>query len=170
METLAGAPAAEVTANEERNKTMSDNKNLWASRILTGMVTVALIVTAAMKIGGAPKMVDGLTRAGIPEVAVLPIAFLELACLVVYLVPRTAILGAVLLTGYFGGAMVVHIITKDSVIPLVIIGIWVWGGVYFRFPTVQGLLPLQREMQPARRERPDMPGARERHRVGASRT
>ena len=150
---------------------MSDNKKLWVSRILAGMVTAALAVTAAMKIGGAPKMVDGLTRAGIPEGAVLPIAFLELACLVVYLVPRTAILGAVLLTGYFGGAMVVHIITKDSVIPLIMIGIWVWGGVYFRSPAVQGLLPLRRELQPARSwERPDTPGAMDRHQAGASRT
>lgn len=123
---------------------MSNNKKLWVSRILTGMVTIALGMTAAMKISGVPKMmVDGLMRAGIPNGAVLPIACLELACLAVYLVPRTAILGAVLLTGYFGGAMVVHIITKDSVIPLVVIGICVWGGVYFRFPTVQGLLPLQ---------------------------
>jgi DoxX-like protein len=150
---------------------MSDSKKLWVSRILIGMVTVALAVTAAMKIGGAPKMVDGLTRAGIPKGAVLPIAFLELACLAVYLVPRTAILGAVLLTGYFGGAMVVHIITKDSVIPLIMIGIWVWGGVYFRFPAVQGLLPIQRELQPARSwERAEMPGAMDRHRAGASRT
>lgn len=150
---------------------MNDNKKLWASRILTGVVTVALAVTAAMKIGGAPKMVDGLTRAGIPAGAVLPIALLELACLAVYLVPRTAILGAVLLTGYFGGAMVVHIITKESVIPLIVIGIWVWGGVYFRFPAVQRVLPLQRQLQLGRTsERADIPGAIARHRAGASRT
>lgn len=150
---------------------MSDDKKLWVSRILTGMVTVALVVTAAMKIGGAPKMVDGLTRSGIPQGAVLPIALLELACLVVYLVPRTAILGAVLLTGYFGGAMVVHIITKDSVIPLIMFGIWVWGGIYFRFPALQGLLPLQRKMPTARSwEHSATPGALGRHRANASHT
>jgi hypothetical protein len=131
---------------------MSNNRKIWLSRILAGVVTLALSATASMKIVGMPKvMVDGLTSAGIPEEAVLPIALLELACLALYLIPRTAILGAVLLTGYFGGAMVVHIISKQSVVPLIVIGIWVWGGVYFRFPAVQRILPLQRSAQLADR-------------------
>jgi hypothetical protein len=119
---------------------------IWVSRILAGIVTIALAMTAAMKIAGVPKMmVDSLAQAGIPKAAVMPIAFLELACLALYLMPRTAILGAILLTGYFGGAIVVHIVSGQSVLPLIIIGIGVWGGVYFRFPAIQRLLPLQRE-------------------------
>jgi hypothetical protein len=86
-----------------------------------------------------------LTRAGIPESAIVPIAFLELACLALYLIPRTMVLGAVLLTGYFGGAIVVRIIGKESVFPLILIGLWIWGGVYFRVPALQSLLPLRRE-------------------------
>jgi hypothetical protein len=124
---------------------MNPNLKLWASRILTGIITVALSATASIKIAHMPTMVEGLTRAGIPESAVLPIAILELACLALYLIPRTMVLGAVLLTGYFGGAMVVHIIGGKNVLPLIMLGVWTWGGIYFRVPGLQALLPLRRE-------------------------
>ena len=120
--------------------------NKWKSLvswIFTGIITLALTATAVMKIGHAPKMVEGLTRAGIPESAIVPIALLELGCLALYLIPRTTVLGAVLLTGYFGGAIVVHIIGKESVFPVFVIGMIVWGGIYFRIPTLQALLPLR---------------------------
>ena len=118
---------------------------LWVSRILTGLITVALVATASMKIAHVPQMVDGLARVGIPENAVIPIAVLELICLAFYLIPQTMVLGAVLLTGYFGGAIVVHIIGKESVLPVIMMGLWVWGGIYFRVPALQALLPLRRE-------------------------
>ncbi len=124
---------------------MNPKLKLWASRIFTGIITVALSATASIKIAHVPTMVEGLTRAGIPESAVVPIAILELACLMLYLIPRTMVLGAVLLTGYFGGAMVVHIIGGKSVLPLIMLGVWTWGGIYFRVPGLQGLLPWRRE-------------------------
>ena len=99
---------------------------VWASDVFTGIVTLALVATAAMKISHMPKeMVDGIIRAGIPESAVVPIALVELSCLALYLIPRTRVLGAVLLTGYFGGAIVVHIIGKESVFPLILLGLFV---------------------------------------------
>src|SRR5215470_14444272 len=126
-------------------KIMNNNLKLWMSRILTGFITAALLATASMKIAHVPpQMVDGLKRAGIPENAVVPIAVLELICLALYLIPQTMVLGAVLLTGYFGGAIVVHIIGGESVLPLLMIGLWVWGGIYFRLPALQALLPLRR--------------------------
>jgi DoxX-like family len=124
---------------------MGNSVKVWVSRGFTGIVTLALTATAAMKIGHAPKMVDGLTHAGIPESAVIPIALLEIVCLVLCLVPRTMVLGAVLLTGYFGGAIVVHIIGHESVFPVILIGAWVWGGIYFRVPSLQDLLPFRRD-------------------------
>lgn len=125
---------------------MSNKSKLWVSRVFTGIITVVLFATAGMKISHTPRMmVDGLTRVGIPESAVVPIALLELCCLIIYLIPRTAVLGAVLLTGYFGGAIVVHIIGKESVFPLILIGFLIWGGVYFRAPAVQSLLPLSEQ-------------------------
>ena len=133
---------------------MTNNLKLWLSRFLTGLITAALLTTASMKIAHVPpQMVDGLTRAGIPENAVLPIAVVELICLALYLIPQTMVLGAVLLTGYFGGAIVVHIISEESVLPLLMIGFWVWGGIYFRVPALQALLPLRSQTKRKRMKR-----------------
>jgi hypothetical protein len=124
---------------------MSNKLKLWVGRVFSGMITVALVATAAMKISHVPRaMVDGLTSVGIPERAIVPIALLELACLALYLVPRTTVLGAVLLTGYFGGAIVVHIIGNQSVFPLIAIGLLIWGGTYFRVPALQSVLPMRK--------------------------
>src|SRR5579885_1325190 len=110
---------------------MNSNMKLWITRILKGMITLALVTTATMKIAHVPRqMVDGIMHAGIPEGAVLPIALVELTCLALYLIPRTTVLGAVLLTGYFGGAIVVHIITHESIFPVFFLGMVVWGGIY----------------------------------------
>ena len=123
---------------------MSNRAKLWVSRSFSTVITLALIVTATMKISHLPKtMVNGLTRAGIPGSAVIPIAILELTCLALYLIPRTMVLGAVLLTGYFGGEIVVHLIGGQSVFPLVLIGLVAWGGIYFRVPSLQSLLPVR---------------------------
>ena len=128
---------------------MNNTVKLWVSRIFRGIISFALVVTAAMKIAHLPKMVEGLTQAGIPRNAITPIALLELTCLALYLLPRTMVLGAVLLTGYFGGAIVIHIIGHESVFPVIMIGMIVWGGVYFRESALQSLLPLRRHVVPA---------------------
>jgi DoxX-like family len=117
---------------------------VWAGRILMGIVTVVLVGSAIAKIAGVPQMVDGLTHAGIPRRAIVPIAVLELSSLALYLFPRSAVLGALLLTGYFGGATVTHIIGRENFIPPLIIGLWIWGGVYFRIAELRDLLPLRK--------------------------
>jgi DoxX-like family len=119
-------------------------RKMWAGTILTAIVTVILIASAIAKIAGAPQMVDGLMHAGIPRGAIVPIAILELSCLALYLFPRSAVVGAVLLTGYFGGAIVTHIIGGENFVPPLIIGLWVWGGVYFRVAELRDLLPLRK--------------------------
>jgi hypothetical protein len=115
-----------------------------AGRVLTGIVTLILLGSGAAKIAGVPKMVDGLTHAGIPQAAIVPIAILELSCLALYLIPRTAALGTLLLTGYFGGATVTHIIGAENFVPPLIVGLVVWGGAYFRIAEFQNLLPLRK--------------------------
>lgn len=119
----------------------------WALRT---MVTLIIAGSGIAKIAHVPKMVDGLIHAGIPQEAILPIAILELSCLALYLIPRTAVLGTFLLTGYFGGATVTHIIAGESIIPPLMIGIWVWGGAYFRVLELQELLPLRRGSEEVR--------------------
>jgi hypothetical protein len=117
-------------------------KQLWAGRIFTGLVTAALVGSAIAKIAGAGAMVDGLTHAGIPRGAILPIAALELTCLALYLVRRTKLIGMLLLTGYFGGAIVTHIIGRENFFPPLMIGIWGWAGAYLQLPALRRLLPM----------------------------
>lgn len=118
---------------------------VWAGRILRGMTVMMLLGSAIAKIAGASRMVDGLTRAGIPPTAILPIAALELSCLALYLMPRTALLGTLLLTGYFGGATVTHLIGRESLLPPLAVGLVIWAGAYFRIPELPKLLPLRKK-------------------------
>jgi hypothetical protein len=99
---------------------------------LSALVALALTMSAAGKIAGVPKMVDGLVKAGIPREAIVPIAILELTCLALYLVRRSTVVGTLLLTGFFGGATLTHLIAHESLIPPLLIGMMIWAGAYFR--------------------------------------
>lgn len=123
------------------------NKNLttWISRALTGLVTLAFVGSIIAKLAHSQSMVDGIMRAGIPETAIVPLALVEVVCLALYLLPRTMVLGAILLTGYFGGAIVVHLAGGKSFLPVFMLGVFVWGGIYFRVPALQQLLPVRRD-------------------------
>jgi len=126
---------------------MNSTIKIWISRLCSGLITFALVATATMKITQTPKtMVETLMHVGIPQGAIVPIALLELTCLALYLIPRTRVLGAVLLTGYFGGAIAVHVIGHEGVLPVFFLGMVVWGGIYFRVSALPSLLPLRKDL------------------------
>jgi hypothetical protein len=114
-------------------------KQNWAGRILTALVTLILLASAAAKISGGPRMLESLVHAGIPRAAIVPIAMLELSLLALYLVPRTVGLATLLLTGYFGGVTVVRLISGETLAPPLVIGLIIWGGAWFRLPEFQAL-------------------------------
>jgi DoxX-like family len=124
--------------------TGNTNRTRWAGLIPTALVTLMLTASAAGKLAAAPAMVDGLIRAGIPPAAITPIAILELSCLALYLIPRTAVLGTLLLTGYFGGATLTHLIAGEALLPPLVIGLIIWAGAWFRVPALRALIPLRR--------------------------
>jgi hypothetical protein len=106
---------------------------------------VAALMTvgsAAAKLAGARTVVDGLVHAGFPRTAVIPIAILELTCTALFLIPRTAGLGVLLLTGFFGGAIVTHIVGHENFAAPVIAGLIVWAAACFRVPEFLRLLPF----------------------------
>jgi hypothetical protein len=74
---------------------------------------------------------------------VLPLAILELTCVIVYLVPPTSVLGAVLLTGYLGGAICTHWRVGDMFVVHIVLGLVIWLGIYLREPRLKALLPLR---------------------------
>jgi hypothetical protein len=97
-----------------------------------------------MKLKGGPELEKGLAHAGIPMSIVASLGVLEAACVVVYLIPATSILGAILLTGYMGGAICTNWRVGDPVWFQIVLGVFVWLGVYLRDPRLKDLIPLRR--------------------------
>jgi len=123
------------------------NARLWVGRVLGALVTLAFLGSAVSKLAHVPKVVEELTRAGIPEGAIVPIAILELSCLAVYLFPRTSILGTFLLSGYIGGAIVTHMIGRQNFAPPLMIGILMFASAYIRHAELRGLVPFRSSLQ-----------------------
>ena len=119
---------------------------LVAGRVLSVLVTLAFIGSAVSKLAYVPKVVEGLTRAGIPAGAIVPIGILELSCLALYLFPRTSIFGTFLLTGYMGGAVVTHIIGRQNFLPPLIVGILMFASAYLRHAELRNLVPFQNSL------------------------
>ncbi len=87
---------------------------LWASRVLSAIPVLMVGFSAVMKLVRAPPVIQGMTaQFGYPSGLIVPIGVVELACVVLYVIPRTAVLGAVLLTGYLGGAIATHVRLSD---------------------------------------------------------
>lgn len=101
-------------------------------------------MSAVMKLIKPPPVVEGFAHLGFPESLALGLGLLELACAVVYVIPQTSVLGAILLTGYLGGATVTHLRVGDPFLTPVILGMLVWGGLYLRDPRLRALIPLRR--------------------------
>jgi hypothetical protein len=115
----------------------------WVGRAVSALPAALLLFSASLKITSSPLMVDGLGKAGFSPGLVTAIGVLELACLAIYLVPPTAVLGALLLTGYLGGAVVTHLRVGQPFAMPVVIGVLVWAGLYLRDVRVRAILPLR---------------------------
>jgi len=118
---------------------------LWTGRIITVLVGLFLLFDSGVKLIKAPSAVQGTIQLGYPETAIVPIGVTLLVSLVLYLVPRTSILGAILLTGYLGGATATMVRVSSPWVPMpVVVGMLVWAGLYFRDPQLRALIPLRR--------------------------
>jgi hypothetical protein len=119
-----------------------------AARITGWILSVApslmFLFSAAMKLSHPPQLDEGFTHLQLPTTWALNLGLLELACVVIYLIPRTAVLGAVLLTGYLGGAMLTHLRVGEPPVAHVVLGVALWGGLWLRDPRLRALLPLVR--------------------------
>ena len=138
-ESLADAPTASPTASPRALPRAA----VWAGRILSGVTCAGLAAGAAMGITGAPAAVEGAVQYGYAPHLVPVLAFVELACLVLYLVPRTAVLGAVLFSGYFGGAVATHLRLGQSLAEVLVpvyAAALLWAGLSLRDPRVRALL------------------------------
>jgi DoxX-like protein len=96
-----------------------------------------------MKLAKPAPVVEGFVRLGYPESLALGIGIVELACAVIYVIPRTSVLGAILLTGYLGGATATHVRIGEPFFMPIILGVLVWGGLFLRDERLRALLPLR---------------------------
>lgn len=114
-----------------------------AGWVMTGLLGALLTASAVMKFINPPELAEEFVgKFGYPGSAARYIGAVEAVCLVLFLVPRTAVLGAVLLTGYFGGAIATHVRVEDNFAGAVVVGIVAWGALYLREPRLRDLLPL----------------------------
>ncbi len=119
-------------------------KALWAGRIMSALPVLMLLFSAVMKFMKPPAVVDGFVHLGYSESLALPLGILELACTVIYVIPRTSVLGAILLTGYLGGATATQLRIGEPFFIPVILGVLVWGGLFLCEPRLRALVPLRR--------------------------
>jgi DoxX-like protein len=121
---------------------------IWAGRIMSGLVALFLLFDSVIKLVKLPIAVEGTMQLGYPEHTVVGIGVVLLVCLIVYLIRRTAIFGAILLTGYLGGAIAAQVRVGSPLFSHVLFPIYVallvWGGVFLRCSRLRALIPVQR--------------------------
>jgi len=125
----------------------SAKKRSIAGYVLTGLVAAFLTFDTVMKLLQLAPAVQGTTELGYPAGTVIVIGVIELVCLVLYLVPRTSVLGALVLTGYLGGAIATHVrvgspLPTHTLFPIYV-ALMVWGGLYLRESRLRELLPFR---------------------------
>jgi len=114
---------------------------LWTGRVLSALPIPLLVMSAVMKLTQPPEVLEGMQKFGFDSKLLLPLAIIELGCTALYLIPQTAVLGAVLLTGYLGGAIVTHLRTDGGYWPALVMGVVLWLGLFFRDARLRALLP-----------------------------
>ena len=119
---------------------------LWTGRVMSALPVLLILLGSVMKLMKHPSVLEGFARAGLSERLIVPVGLIELVCVVVYLVPQTSVLGAILMTGLLGGATITTLRVGDPTYPMpVILGMLAWGGLYLRDVRLRALIPLRKE-------------------------
>ena len=125
----------------------ASKKMVWAGRIMSILVVLFLTFDAIIKVMRIPPALEGTARLGYPLSVVLPLGVVLLTCVVLYVIPSTSFLGAILLTGYLGGAVASNVRVGNPLFGYVLAPIYVavlmWGGLYLRDDRVRALIPLR---------------------------
>jgi hypothetical protein len=119
---------------------------LWTGRVLSGIPALFLFVDGIMKLVKPAAVVEATVRLGYPESVIFGLGIVLLACATLYVIPRTSVLGAILLTGYLGGAVATHVRVGEGLFPVffpVLVGTLLWGGLVLRDARLRALLPLR---------------------------
>lgn len=113
----------------------------WTGRLLTVLVAAMLTMSGVMKFTNDPQLLEGLEKMRISQATMQKIGVVELVCTVLFLIPQTTVIGAILLTGYLGGAIFAHVQQGEPLVMPIVIAVVAWFGVFFREPRLRALIP-----------------------------
>jgi hypothetical protein len=121
---------------------------LWTGRIMSVLPALFLFIDGVGKLVKPAPVVEGTVQLGYPESVLLGLGIVLLTCTVIYVIPRTAVLGAILLTGYLGGAVATHVRVGSPLLSHILFPVYVavliWGGLYLRDKRLRALIPVRR--------------------------
>ena len=144
METAATIHAS----NSDAQLAPLSKGRLWTGRIMSALPALFLLVDGVGKLIKPAPVVEGTVQLGYPESVLLGLGIVLLTCTVLYVIPRTAILGAILLTGYLGGAIATHVRVESPLFSHILFPVYlavlIWGGLYLRDERLRALIPLRR--------------------------
>lgn len=124
------------------------NKRIWAGRLVSALPVLFLLFDATIHIMRIPPVVEGFAKAGFPISTAVPLGIIEIVCIILYVIPRTSVLGAILLTGYLGGAVATNVRQQlpmlGYVLAPVYVAVFIWGGLWLRDDRIRSLIPLSR--------------------------
>jgi hypothetical protein len=118
-------------------------KVLWAGYVMSALPVVMLLFSGTMKLVRPPSVTEGFAHLGYDDSVALGLGMVELLSTILYVIPRTSVLGAILLTGYLGGATATHLRIGEPFHMAVLLGLLAWGGLYCRDERIRQLLPLR---------------------------
>lgn len=139
-----------LQARSMRSDRTTSSKQLWAGRIATGLATLFMFMDGIMKIVKPASVLEANAQLGYPVATLTGIGLLLIACTVIYLIPRTSIFGALLLTGYLGGAVASQVRAGSGWFELVfpvLFAALVWGGLWLRDDRLRRIMALAVEVQ-----------------------
>jgi hypothetical protein len=121
--------------------------SLWTGRVITALVVLLLILDGATKVMKVAAVMEASKQLGFSANQIVAIGVTLLACTVLYAIPRTSVLGAILLTGYLGGAVVTNLRSGSPMFSAVLFpvyfGVFVWAGLYLRDPLLRAMIPMR---------------------------
>jgi hypothetical protein len=119
-------------------------KLFWAGCVVSALPVLGLLMSGGMKLTKGTEVVEGFAKYGYAESVIAPLGIVELASTLLYVIPQTSVLGAILLTGYLGGATATHVRAGELFIGPVAFGVLVWLGLFLRDARIRALIPLRR--------------------------
>ncbi|MCL4691024.1 MAG: DoxX family protein [Candidatus Hydrogenedentes bacterium] len=116
----------------------------WTGYIMSALPVLMLLMSATMKFLKPPDVLEGFEHLGYPVSLAIPLGIVELGCTILYVIPQTSVLGAILLTGYLGGATATHVRVEEAFFMPIVLGVFIWGGLFLRDPRIRALIPLRK--------------------------